>query len=66
MAQAEALVPAKRGPLPRLGRLGWLFWSILIAAAMLGAAYVAVIFGYREQVMVGTEAVMVPDRWAGL
>jgi uncharacterized membrane protein YhaH (DUF805 family) len=49
-----------------MGRLGWLFSSVLIGVLAAGASYVAISFGYREQFVLGTELVTIPDRWISL
>jgi uncharacterized membrane protein YhaH (DUF805 family) len=66
MATAEMLVPTRTSRLPRIGRLAWLLWTILIAVAAIGAGLLAVAFGYSEKVVVGSTTVMAPDRWVSL
>lgn len=64
MARAEASIPTKSRHLPRLGRLGWFFSAILVGAAAFFAAHVALIFGYREEIVFNGQAIVVPDRLA--
>src|SRR5687768_5393579 len=64
MAAADVLVPARTSRLPRLGRLGWLLSSLLIAVLTAGAVFVAVAFGYGQKIVFGETTIIVPDRGA--